>query len=363
MRSSQKSRPRAAAQLVSVMTMMTVIAVGCSAGASNGDGGVIARVGGATITSATLAHWMKVFAPERIVPDPPGYTTCVARLEVITPQGLPAALEGECRHEYTALRQQTLEYLISSKWTIGEARDEGLGVSARDVARALEQKQASYPNGEPEFRETLTATARTLADLEHEIEVELSSARIRQNFIEHQPTVTQAQVADYYSQHMRRYRVSERRYFYIVEAIKSEAEARRLRREFERGEKSIADLSLHESLERRYLAGYTGEKRKIADVIFAAKRHAISAPVDLGGMYFLIDITRITPAYVKPLARVSASIERQLAGEAQHRAFARFSQAWQRKWIGSTDCSPGYVVRKCRQYGRPPGTRSSIGHP
>jgi hypothetical protein len=332
------------------VTLALAAALGCAGCASAESTHTIARVGGVAITTATLAHRMAIVAPEHVVPDPPRYTACIARLRSITPHGLTAGLARECRDEYAALKREALDHLISSQWLIGEASGEGLGVSDQAVAHRLQQKKASFANGSAEDQESLTVTARTPADLEFETRTELAKERIRQALAQHEPKVTRAQTVAYYRRNISRYRTWEQRRFYIVENLESAASARRLTSEFACGEKHIAAMSLRESLDRRNLAGYTGEKRRIADAIFAAKPHVVAEPVELNHYYFLFEVTRVTPAYVKPLAQVRAAIARQLADEAQKRRLVRFVTAWRTRWIAKTDCSPGYVIQKCAQY-------------
>lgn len=310
---------------------------------------VVVRVGESAITAKAFAHWMSVMAPQHVVPQPPHYDACVAHRRVLAPHSGRAELEQQCQAQYAELKRQALDYLIAAEWLTGEATEQGLGVSSQEIKQRLEGEERSLPNGQAEFQEALRATARTASDSELEIRAELAASKLRQRLIDGEPKITQAQIATYYRRNIQRYHIPERRSFYIVENLKSEADARRLKGEIARG-RSIAATSLHESFYRSSIASTNGEKRTILRAIFAAKPHVVAEPVRLNRYYFLVEVTQVTPATVRSLAQAQASIERQLSTGQRRRTLANFIEAWRKKWIARTDCHPGYVVQKCRQY-------------
>jgi hypothetical protein len=310
------------------------------------------RVGQVAISKAAVDHWMVVFAPQHIVLEPPGFGACVGHLQRLQANLSHAQLLEECARQYRAVRQQALGFLISADWLSGEAGARGSGVSDAEVRQSIEKRRASFPNGEAEFQESLKAISHTQPDLELEIRSELAAQKLRRSLQAAEPQITQAQIAAYYKQHIGRYHLSERRRFYIVENLKSAAAARRLAGEMTRG-RSIAQTSLNESYQRSEIAQFHGEKRTILEAIFAAKPHVIAKPVELNHLYFLVEVTHVTPARLRPLAEVRQSIARKLVDSRRRRSLARFVNAWRKKWVARTDCQPVYVVQKCRQYRGP----------
>jgi foldase protein PrsA len=306
---------------------------------------VIVRTDARAITEETLVHWMSVLAPEHIVPDPPRYTACVAHQEAFAPQSTGVGLKRECQEQYRALKQQALDLLISSQWLIDEAADQGLRASDQEIQRRLVERPHTSFRG-----------AKRLADVRFMIKAELASASIRQVLMEHEPTITHAQIATYYKKNIQRFERPERRYVDIDERLNSEAAARRVIREAAQG-KSLSDLEpslpgaiFHESLDRTSLADVVPKKKSIVRAIFAAKLHVLVGPTPLNHRYSVFEVTRITSATRQPLNQVQSWIEKHLAGEQQRRTLARFIKAWRSKWIARTNCAPGHVVQKCRQY-------------
>lgn len=276
------------------------------------------RVGGAKITQANLTMQMTALAPDHVVPDPPRFKKCTARLAAQTPEPIAGALVEECRQQYGELRQRALRLLISAQWLIGEAVRRKFGA----------------PDGTPAER------------------AQTAESMIREALKRSEPQPTQAQVAGYYKQNMARYERREKRNIDIVERLPTKAAATSaLNKVVSRHD--MAKVAIHESFENTPVAETVPWKRAILKAIFTVKPHTLIGPLPLNEKWCFFEVTRVVPRVVKPLVEVQGAIQQQLAGEQQRRTLALFISAWRRRWIARTDCSPGYVVQKCRQYKGP----------
>lgn len=334
-----------------ICVWVVALAATCGLLACGGGGereAVVIRAGAGQITNASIAHWMSVMSPQHILPIPPHYTACVANQRKIKRQATTAELHQICLLQYVATRRQALAFLITSSWLTGEAADEGVKVSGNEVKRRLAQRERSY-SSKSELDQTLKAIAHTVADVELEIQAELASEKLRRKLSSEVPVVTGADITAYYRRNIRRYHIPEQRYFNIVEGLSSVRAARKMIKELHDG-RSLAGTSIPESLPRKSFSDYIGEKRTIYEAIFKAPLHVLSEPIRLNNAYFLIEVTRITPAHLQSLAQVRSSIDKKLTDERHRRALAAFVAAWRKKWIARTDCSSGYVTQKCRQY-------------
>jgi hypothetical protein len=330
-----------------VVLSAVVVLLGCGSATPSR---IIVRIGRSSITESALAHRMVIMAPQHRVPDPPHYAACIAEQQSLVPLSDRAAFAQECRQQYQLLRQRALGFLITSHWLVGEAERQRMNVTSAEVKGRLNEKQRAYPHGVAEFQAFLKAGARTVRDVAWEVRAELASEKIRRGLIDGERKVTHGQIVNYYRRNIRRYKTPERRYFYIYEHIKSEGAARRLMREIAQG-RSFAAIGFHESLQRTNFATVQGVKRIAYEAIFAAKPNVVAEPVRLRrSIYYLFEVTRITPPKLRPLAQVRGAIERKLTAEVQRRTLAKFIQGWRGRWIARTDCVPGYVVQKCRQY-------------
>jgi foldase protein PrsA len=304
---------------ISASAAAVVAIVGVAACGSGISDSVVVRVGETAITKATVDHWMSAMAGGRAAIDPSKRQT---------------------------LRRQALGFLISSQWLVGEAAEDGLKLSERELEQRFKAKQsASFPGGEAELREFLKATGQKISDIMFEVKAELASSQIRQMLMGREPAIARARIVAYYGRHQQRFAIPEQRELQITNR-KSTAEADRLKREVESGKSSVS-MFLRDLAERPLrLPRYDVLER----AIYSAKPNVLIGPVKQGIDYYLFEVKRITPAGEQTLAQVQGSIERQLAAEQRRRTLAAFIKAWRKKWISRTDCQAGYVVQKCRQY-------------
>lgn len=331
---------RLAHLLVTAGMAVTMVFAGLAGCGGSAHDGVIVRVGKDAITEEELSRWIAAMAPEHVAPVPPRYAACIAHQEAVLLQSIRAELREECQRQYQTLRQQALDFLISSQWLIGEAAGGGLKVSDSEVRARLQEEKTRLPYHASQ------------ADGELEVKAELAATRIRQALMRDEPKIAQAQIANYYRQHIRRFERLEKRDIDIVERLRSEAAARSVMQKIRRGA-SLSKMAIHETVERSSSASIQPQNSAIMRAIFAARLGVLVGPMLLNGLYAVFAVTRIQPRVVQPLSQVQSSIEMRLAKAQRRRTLARFIAEWRARWTARTDCQRGYVVQKCRQYGGP----------
>lgn len=302
---------------------------------------VAVRVAGTAIARTQVSHWMALLAPEHLVPDPPSYSACVARERLLSPSSAKAALERECRQQYRALERRALDFLIASAWVRDTATADGLRVSDREV----EQRLREYPAPAP-------AEAGDGADQKLVVATEVADAKLRERLARGEPPVSANLLVSYYRAHRGRFLIPERRYL-DIENLKTPAQALAIKREVQAGAgASFTRGILHEVIEQPSPVSYDPAEQAARRVILAARPHVLTGPV-FTGEYSLFEVTRIIPARYRSFARVRGAIASQLVAQRRRTALSRFIREWRRRWIARTDCLPGYVVQKCRQYAGP----------
>jgi foldase protein PrsA len=299
--------------------------IACGGGASEA---AAVRVGRATITSTMVDHWMSVTAG--------GRTLSIAS------------------QQHQRLRQQVLEFLISSGWLLGEAAVRGVKVSGLEVAQRLGQKQrAAYPGGTAEINEFAKETGQTNADMMYEVEVELTAARLRQKLTSKARTITEAQVASYYRRNKQSFATPERREVETTNR-KTAAQAKQVRREVEAGRVFATTKIKHLLLERpiKPISNRKDAREHAAleKAVYSVRPNVLVGPIKMRFDYFLFKVKRIIPGRQPTLAQVKPAIRKRLLAEQQRLTLAAFITQWRQKWIAQTNCSPAYVVQKCKQY-------------
>lgn len=336
---------RPSAKHAAVALTLAVAAAALAACGSTSHEPFIARVGSSTITQQALRQAMTALAPEHIVPDPPSYSACIKREQTLAlTQANGTEARRECQQQYQMLEHQALALLISWQWLAGAAATRDLTVSTAEVKARLREDGSSATAGPASSEEQLLARA------------ELTAAKLRQAALGAVQPVTHAQLLDYYHSHTRRFERPDVRYIKLTENFESFAEAQRGREdalagaEIVRAGVKFAHAPINEVIDGTYIVGGRHTTAAARRAIFAAEPHVLSQPVKLNTAYSFFEITRIVPAHLQSFARIERSLRTTLEGERQKRALGRAVEAWRREWTARTDCSPGYVIQKCRQH-------------
>ncbi len=352
--------------------------VACVA-ACGGGGGIpsdaVVQVNGNPITKATFNHWMGVAAASTlagqtggkpVIPEPPDYATCVARLKEIEPKlaklqkpKTEAQLKTECEQQYKAYRQQVLGFLISLEWVFGEAEEHGVKVTDAEVVKHLnELRRREFPK-EANFQKFLRSTDETVADLLLRVKLSMVSSRLQAKITKGRKDVGEAEVAKYYEEHKAAYGTPERRDLRLV-LTKTEAQAKQALSEIKSGQ-SFASVAKSKSIDptSKNNGGelpdvIKGEEQKaFSEAIFAAKQGVLSGPVKTPFGYYVFEVKATHPATQQSLAQAKAAIKRQLSSSGSEKALEKFSKELKATWQPRTECRAQYMVKDCKGYKAP----------
>lgn len=182
--------------LASALVVLALAGI-CGCGGGNDASASVVEVKGNVITKAMVAHWLSVSAsrnyeliprgpvPKGAIPDPPDYAACIAYLEKVakkpvTGAGDPtgAVFKGQCRQQYSMLRQQVLGSLITSMWLISEAKQRGLTASKSEIQRFFQTVRGQEFADKAKFEKYLELTGETLSDRLFRAKVKVLSKKI-----------------------------------------------------------------------------------------------------------------------------------------------------------------------------------------
>jgi foldase protein PrsA len=373
--------PRAFRFITALGAIFFAVAVLSACGGDSVPSNAVVSVDGKSITKTTFNHWLAVAAAssgvstgnhELVIPDPPSYKACIARLRAGAPKlpkGEPPLtekqLKGQCEEQYKSLSQEVLGFLISSNWVIGEAESLGVKVSDAEVKKQFEKiKSQQFPKP-AEFEKFLKSSGQTVSDLLLRVKLNLLSSKIQQKIVKEKSKVTQAQIAKYYAENPKRFGSPEKRNLLII-LTKTEAQANKAKQEIESG-KSFSSVAKAVSIDPTSKAAggslpgvVKGQEEKTLDTaIFAAKKSVLVGPVKTPFGYYIFQVTSITPGSQQTLAQAQASIKSQLTATQQQAALASFVKTFKKKWTSKTICRTGYVVADCKTYVAPKTSTST----
>jgi parvulin-like peptidyl-prolyl isomerase len=337
-------------------------------------GNAVVQVNGSSITKDTFAHWMSVAATSSaggtgakpVIPEPPSYTACIAHLAATSPkpakgQSAPstAQLKSQCATQYKSLQAETLGFLISSEWVLGEAASLGVKISDAEVKKQFEKiKTSQFPKA-AEFEKFLSSSGQTVSDLLLRVKLNLISQKIQQKVAKQKGTVTQAQITKYYNENKSRFGAPEKRSVEII-LTKTEAAAKSAKNEVQSG-KSFSSVAKRVSIDPTTKKNggllpevVKGEEEKALDTaIFSTAANVLSGPVKTPFGYYVFEVKSISAGSQQPLSKVQSSIKQQLLAQQQQGALTKFIKEFKKKWTAKTECRSGFVVADCKEYKAP----------
>jgi foldase protein PrsA len=338
-------------------------ATGCGSGSADEQlrvpADAVAVVDGEQIPVEDYETWrrgMLAFSGEVVEPPKgPGYEDCIERMrETRAGKGADAdELREQCVSFDRDLRQRVMSVLITGRWVVGEATEQGIEVSDDDVAteHALIKRQ-TFPD-DAAYRRFLESGV-TEEELLERSRVQLLTKRLQEAFGKAEP-VTEEDAEAFYREHRDRFAVPERRDVRVVVA-KSAAQARAARRALEEGASWDAVAKRYSiSKATRGRGGlYEGVVRvqqgpKTGAAVFGAQVGKLVGPVEVEADtgWIVFEVEGVDASTMTPFDEVKARIMRDLhlTREADQRE--EWHRALRDEWRPLTTCREPYVVGDC----------------
>jgi foldase protein PrsA len=359
--------------LLAALAAVVLAVAGC--GGSDVPSDSVAKVGDAKITKDQFNHWLAAAAKQQaqstgqspaqvVVPDPPNFTKCVAaKAKQPVPKGVPKpdpkSLKSQCSLEYTGLRDQTLQFLISSQWLTQEAAKRKITATDKEVQTTfLQQKNQSFPK-EADYQKFLQTSGQSQTDLLYRVKLSVLTNKLQQSIVKTKSTVTAAQIQDYYNKNKQRFAQPETRDLQVVlatkkpkadaalKAIKSGTPWAKVAKQFSTDSASKSQGG--------NLPGVTrGQQEKTFDAaIFSAQKGKVLGPIKTQFGFYVFRVTKITPAKQQTLAQVTTTIRSLLQSQGQQKALNDFVTSFQKRYKAMTSCAKGYIVPQCKNAPKP----------
>jgi foldase protein PrsA len=373
--------PRRLSALLGAFFVLPLVLAAC--GGDSVPGNAVVKIGSDPIKTSAFDHWMAVAATTQqqqtgatglaTVPKPPEFTACIAskkKAAVKPAKGQPkptdATYKAQCEQEYTALRDQTMQFLISSAWIEGESADRGVKLADTQVKKDFDkQRQASFPK-DKDYVAFLKSSGYVQEDLLYRLKIQNLSDKLRTKVLEGTDKVSDAQIANYYNKNKIRFAVPEQRDLNII-LTKTEDQAKKAKAALDSGQsfKTVASkYSIDQATksEGGKLTGVPkGQQEKSLDAAtFKAPLNKITGPVKTQFGYYVFAVTKITPGKQQPLSTSKASIKQLLVSQKQQTTLDTFVKDFQKKWKDRTTCQKGYQTAECSN---PPKVKPSTPAP
>jgi foldase protein PrsA len=350
--------------------MLPLVLAACGGGDSV-PGNAVVKIGSDPIKTTEFDHWLKVAATTQqqqtgatgaaSIPDPPEFKNCIAQKKKTAtkpakgqPNPTDATYKSQCSQEYSSLRDQVMQFLISSAWIEGESHDRGVKIADADVKKDFDkQRQQSFPK-DKDYAAFLKSSGYVQEDLLYRIKVQNLSQKLRTKILEGTDKVSQQQIADYYNKNKARFAQPEKRDLRIV-LTKTEAQANKAKAALDSGQ-SFKTVAAKYSIDQgtRDSGGLLAavpkgqQEKALDDATFKAAKGKIGGPVKTQFGYYVFQVVKITPGSQQTLDQSKASIKQLLVSQQQQTKLDAFVKDFQKKWKDRTECQKGYQTQDCK---------------
>jgi hypothetical protein len=305
------------------------------------------------------------------VEDEPGTITeaefdCALRQTAADAQ-LPRVPEPGNR-QYDQIREAAVSDLLDAAWIRGEASEQGIAATGREVDAELEQTiSQNFPgcrgSGDPfecrELRQFLEARSLAEADVMRILELQVLSSELQQQITQQTPTVTAQEIAEFYEDSPEQFTLPASRDIRVVlnrdrskvEEAKSRLEAddsdrnwRVVARELSTDPVSKASGGLRQGLSEGLL------EEPLNSRVFSAPTGELVGPVQSPIGFYVFQVERVSPERTQELSEVQAQIRSQLAQLAEQETIQSFLEDFQSRWQARTICAEDFLVERCSNF-------------
>ena len=356
------------------------LGAGISACGSGVPGNSVADVAGNPITVQAFNHWMYVAAKGNasqggagqpvIVPnDPPDFANCIAQARKEIPAVAKQSdkqLKSACQSLFTSLSSQVMDFLIRGYWYQADAVKQHVHITDAQVQKEFNtEKSQQYPT-ESAFQTFLKQSGYTLQDLLFRVRLNLIYKAL---IAKHHQTVTDKQISAYYFSHATQFGTPATRNLRIV-LTKSASQANAAKSALQRGKSwdAVAKKYSTDPATKNKGGVMTNVSQGTTDkalekAAFSASVNKLIGPVKGQFGYYVVEVTKITPATHKSLAQESSQIRQTLTGLQQQSAQTAVDNTAKKHWLSKTTCRGGYAMADCSGYKAPKTSTSPTPTP
>jgi foldase protein PrsA len=352
---------------VSLALCAFFVPAGIVAGCGGVPGNAVATVDGQSIEKSSFDHWLNVAAKSggqqgAAVPDPPDYSKCVAAKRKLQPakppKGQPkvtdSQLKDQCKQEYTALRDQVMQLLVSFQWIEGEAEEMNIKLSDAEVKKSFDQQRKQQFPKDADYKKFLKDSGQSEEDILQRVRLELLSNKIRDKIVKGKDQVTDQQIKAYYDKNRQRFSQPETRDLRIV-LNKDKAKAEQAKKALESGDSWQEVAKKYSSDEGSKSKGgklegvAKGTQEKSLDAaIFGAEEGKLTGPLKSQFGYYVFEVDKVKKADQQSLQEATPTIKQLLSSQGQQKALDKFVKDFRSRWRDKTECQDNYKTTDCK---------------
>jgi foldase protein PrsA len=259
-----------------------------------------------------------------------------------------------------------MNFLIEAYWYQATAYKEGLKVTQKQLNAAFKAAQKSTFPTHTEYTEFLTETGETRADIDYRLRVNT----IFQKLIDKRtPKLTTAAEMAYYKAHASEFGTPTTRNIKLIQTT-TKANIDKALSALQSGQSFAAVAKQYSTNTATKSAGgvltdvgENQEEAAVNKVIFSAPLNKLEGPIKGTFGYYLVKVTKITPAVKDPFSKEQKEIKELLTEQNQTAAETALNKAEKQQWGSQTKCAALYSISDCAGYVAPKTTTATTAAP
>ena len=262
--------------------------------------------------------------------------------------------------KYEELQEKAMSELIEGTWIRGEAEEQGITVTPKQVEDELTTiKKQNFPT-QAAYDKFLKESKFTQQEVDELVELQIFTKEIQAQVSNQAPAPSSDEVEAYYEdEKASQFTTKESRDVRLilnedkgeVEAAKaalekdnSPANWKKVAGKYSSDPTSKAKGGLQEGITEEFLKG------PLKTAIFDSPTGELAGPVKFEKNWVLVEVVKLTPEKVQTLPEVKSQIESTLGQETQQKALSEFVAGFGSKWLTRTTCADDFVMEKCGNY-------------
>jgi parvulin-like peptidyl-prolyl isomerase len=333
------NKQRIAAIVFGLIVVIALVVAGTTSGIGKGDvpDGSIAKVDGDEITEETFETAMDQAMQQQGLTERPAAGT----------------------EEYNQLRDAAMGQLLDAAWIEGEAAEQGVEASDREIADQLQQVKDQQFKTEKEFQDFIVESGFTPEDVNDRIRLQILSDKLEQQINQDVPQVSDDEAKDFYEENSAQFEQPASRDIRLIlsknpediEDAKQKLEADNSDEEWAKiAKKYSTDAATKDAGGVR--AGITAGTLEgdLDAAVFDAPLNTIEGPVETPLGTYIFEVTKDTPKTTQPFEEVSQQLIQQIQGQKQQEVFSAFIEDYRSRWADLTICADGFVIDRCDNF-------------
>ena len=261
--------------------------------------------------------------------------------------------------QYATLRDEALNDILDQAWILGEAAEQGVEASDREVEEEFQTTREQNFKTDQEYQDFLKQSCFTQEDVDERVRLQVISTKIQEDITASAGDVSEDDARKFYEANEEQFAQPETRNIRIVlneDPEKAQQAADQLEQDNspESWKQVAAEFSNDASSKD---AGGVRESitegvfpEAVNAQIFDAPEGEVVGPIETDAGTYVIQVDSINEATTTPFDEARAQIDEQLAGQIQQELFSAFLSDYRDRWVELTICADDFVIERCDNF-------------